>query len=116
MIAAKAPPSLALPTSSPRSNSLEHDKRRAYCHYQQNERRGHENGEAKHDNIDECLNEAVGNPQADIKPGESGIQTSACGERGQGKRHDVEEGRLLHKIVVIVGLPPHLRGQLRVKL
>src|SRR5262249_18286878 len=72
--------------------------------------------EANQDEIEDGLNETVQNAQAHVEPCQRRVESATRIEKRQGERHGVEEGRLLHQIIEVVGFPSHLRGQLRVKL
>lgn len=76
--------------------ALEDRDSRSQRQNQQYYRRGHENGEARHDEVDRRLHEAVGDPQPDVQPSQIGIQTRSRTEKGKGQRHGVEECWLLH--------------------
>jgi len=95
---------------------LEHDNGRSNRHQEQNQGGGDENAKPDYNNIDRGLYEAVNNPQANVWPSETRVQTGAFAEKRQGQRNGVEESRLLQQVIVIVCLPSNLGRQLRIEL
>src|SRR3954468_3205254 len=71
--------------------------------------RGEMGEEAPADDVDGRLNEAVEDSEADIGPGEPEIDAAAEAHQRKRQRDRVEQGRLLHQMVVVVRLPLHLR-------
>jgi glutamate-5-semialdehyde dehydrogenase len=76
---------------------------------QQHQRRQHEEREAKLDPVHQRLHQAVHHPQPHVRPGQRQVDRAAlaCDRRRQA--HRVEQRRLLQQVVVVVGLPAHLR-------
>jgi hypothetical protein len=68
-------------------------------HCQEHQGRGHENCEAKKNDMSQLLNETMGYPQTDVKPSEASDQTLTSAEESRGESNGVEQGRLLYEAV-----------------
>src|SRR5690349_21997751 len=103
--------------AGPRPDAMSKQRdRRPDGEREQHYRGADEQGEPQQDSIDGRLDEAVDDAEADIGPRQSSRGPVALSGQGQSEGDRIEQRRLLHEMVVIIGLPARLRRKAIEKL